>query len=158
MPNQGVCGEKGDKMKNVLIVDHDSARRDLVADALSWVSHDLNLIEARDLDEARTYLGKIDFRLVVVGPDLPCDTRAALVFLRGMLPHSALLTSMKMLSYDREDRARLLNCGADLVFDQRMSATKLSLVFRRYIGPQQVSKVAAEAIDAADWGQALLPA
>lgn len=121
-------------MKNVLVVDADSARRDLIADALSWISPDLSFIEARDLAEACDYLGKVDFRVVIVGPDLPCDTRAALVFLRGMLPHSALLTSTRMTPHDREGPTRLLDCGADLVFDERMSATKLSLVLRPYFG------------------------
>lgn len=122
---------------NILVVDADSARRDVVADALSWIATDFRLFEARDLDEARDCLKRFDFRLVIVGPELPCDTRAALVFLRGSLPHSALLTCMKMSSFDRDGPTRLLDCGADLVFDQRMSATQLSLVLRPYLGHQQ---------------------
>lgn len=121
---------------NILVVDADSARRDVVADALSWIATDFRLFEARDLDEARDCLKRFDFRLVIVGPELPCDTRAALVFLRGSLPHSALLTCMKMSSFDRDGPTRMLDCGADLVFDQRMSATQLSLVLRPYLGHQ----------------------
>ena len=33
----------------------------------------------------------------------------------------------------RDMRARLLDCGANLVFDQRMSATQLGLVLRPYL-------------------------
>jgi len=121
---------------NVLVVDADSARRDVVADALSWIANDYHLFEARDLDEARDCLKRFDFRLVIVGPELTCDTRAALIFLRGILPHSALLTCMKMSSFDRDGPTRMLDCGADLVFDQRMSATQLSLVLRPYLGHQ----------------------
>lgn len=119
---------------NILVIDGDSARRDLVADALSWVSTDYQLHEARDLDEARACLRQWEFRLVIVGPELPCDTRAALVFLRGILPHSALLTCMKLSSQDRDGPTRLMDCGADCVFDQRMSATQLSSVLRPYLG------------------------
>ena len=142
---------------NVLVVDADSERRDVVADALSWVANDYRLFEARDLDEARDCLKRFDFRLVIVGPELPCDTRAALVFLRGSLPHSALLTCMKMSSFDRDGPTRMLDCGADLVFDQRMSATQLSLVLRPYLG-HQVNPEDARQV-ARDWVQpALTPA
>lgn len=142
---------------NILLVDADSERRDVVADALSWVANDYRLFEARDLDEARDCLKRFDFRLVIVGPELPCDTRAALVFLRGSLPHSALLTCMKMSSFDRDGPTRMLDCGADLVFDQRMSATQLSLVLRPYLG-HQVNPEDARQV-AQDWVQpALTPA
>lgn len=142
---------------NILVVDADSERRDVVADALSWIANDYRLFEARDLDEARDCLKRFDFRLVIVGPELPCDTRAALVFLRGSLPHSALLTCMKMSSFDRDGPTRMLDCGADLVFDQRMSATQLSLVLRPYLG-HQVNPEDARQV-AQDWGQpALTPA
>ena len=142
---------------NVLVVDADSERRDVVADALSWVANDYRLFEARDLAEARDCLKRFDFRLVIVGPELPCDTRAALVFLRGSLPHSALLTCMKMSSFDRDGPTRMLDCGADLVFDQRMSATQLSLVLRPYLG-HQVNPEDARQV-ARDWVQpALTPA
>lgn len=142
---------------NVLVVDADSERRDVVADALSWIANDYRLFEARDLDEARDCLKRFDFRLVIVGPELPCDTRAALVFLRGSLPHSALLTCMKMSSFDRDGPTRMLDCGADLVFDQRMSATQLSLVLRPYLG-HQVNPEDARQV-AQDWVQpALTPA
>ena len=124
---------KGERIMNVLVLDTDAGRRDVVADALSWISDDYQLFSARDLGEAREFLKNIDFRLVIVGPDQPCDTHAALVFLRGCLPHSALLTSTKMSSYDRDAPTRLLDCGADLVFDQRMSANQLSLVLRPYL-------------------------
>lgn len=143
---------------NVLVVDADSERRDVVADALSWIANDYRLFEARDLDEARDCLKRFDFRLVIVGPELPCDTRAALVFLRGSLPHSALLTCMKMSSFDRDGPTRMLDCGADLVFDQRMSATQLSLVLRPYLG-HQVSPEHASGMDMRDRIQpALSPA
>ena len=142
---------------NVLVVDADSERRDVVADALSWIANDYRLFEARDLAEARDCLKRFDFRLVIVGPELPCDTRAALVFLRGSLPHSALLTCMKMSSFDRDGPTRMLDCGADLVFDQRMSATQLSLVLRPYLG-HQVNPEDARQV-ARDWVQpALTPA
>ena len=142
---------------NILVVDADSERRDVVADALSWIANDYRLFEARDLDEARDCLKRFDFRLVIVGPELPCDTRAALVFLRGSLPHSALLTCMKMSSFDRDGPTRMLDCGADLVFDQRMSATQLSLVLRPYLG-HQVNPEDARQV-ARDWVQlALTPA
>ena len=142
---------------NILVVDADSERRDVVADALSWIANDYRLFEARDLDEARDCLKRFDFRLVIVGPELPCDTRAALVFLRGSLPHSALLTCMKMSSFDRDGPTRMLDCGADLVFDQRMSATQLSLVLRPYLG-HQINPEDARQI-AQDWVQpALTPA
>ena len=142
---------------NILVVDADSERRDVVADALSWVANDYRLFEARDLAEARDCLKRFDFRLVIVGPELPCDTRAALVFLRGSLPHSALLTCMKMSSFDRDGPTRMLDCGADLVFDQRMSATQLSLVLRPYLG-HQVNPEDARQV-ARDWVQpALTPA
>lgn len=142
---------------NILVVDADSERRDVVADALSWIANDYRLFEARDLDEARDCLKRFDFRLVIVGPELPCDTRAALVFLRGSLPHSALLTCMKMSSFDRDGPTRMLDCGADLVFDQRMSATQLSLVLRPYLG-HQVNPEDARQV-AQDWVQpALTPA
>ena len=143
---------------NVLVVDADSERRDVVADALSWIANDYRLFEARDLDEARDCLKRFDFRLVIVGPELPCDTRAALVFLRGSLPHSALLTCMKMSSFDRDGPTRMLDCGADLVFDQRMSATQLSLVLRPYLG-HRVSPEHAIGMDMRDRIQpALSPA
>ena len=143
---------------NILVVDADSERRDVVADALSWVANDYRLFEARDLAEARDCLKRFDFRLVIVGPELPCDTRAALVFLRGSLPHSALLTCMKMSSFDRDGPTRMLDCGADLVFDQRMSATQLSLVLRPYLG-HQVSPEQASGMDMRDRIQpALSPA
>ena len=142
---------------NILVVDADSERRDVVADALSWIANDYRLFEARDLDEARDCLKRFDFRLVIVGPELPRDTRAALVFLRGSLPHSALLTCMKMSSFDRDGPTRMLDCGADLVFDQRMSATQLSLVLRPYLG-HQVNPEDARQV-AQDWVQpALTPA
>ena len=142
---------------NILVVDADSERRDVVADALSWIANDYRLFEARDLDEARDCLKRFDFRLVIVGPELPCDTRAALVFLRGSLPHSALLTCMKMSSFDRDGPTRMLDCGADLVFDQRMSATQLSLVLRPYLG-HQINPEDARRV-AQDWVQlALTPA
>ena len=142
---------------NILVVDADSERRDVVADALSWIANDYRLFEARDLAEARDCLKRFDFRLVIVGPELPCDTRAALVFLRGSLPHSALLTCMKMSSFDRDGPTRMLDCGADLVFDQRMSATQLSLVLRPYLG-HQVNPEDARQV-AQDWVQpALTPA
>ena len=142
---------------NILVVDADSERRDVVADALSWIANDYRLFEARDLDEARDCLKRFDFRLVIVGPELPCDTRAALVFLRGSLPHSALLTCMKMSSFDRDGPTRMLDCGADLVFDQRMSATQLSLVLRPYLG-HQINPEDARQV-AQDWVQpALTPA
>ncbi len=142
---------------NILVVDADSERRDVVADALSWIANDYRLFEARDLDEARDCLKRFDFRLVIVGPELPCDTRAALVFLRGSLPHSALLTCMKMSSFDRDGPTRMLDCGADLVIDQRMSATQLSLVLRPYLG-HQVNPEDARQV-ARDWVQpALTPA
>ena len=142
---------------NILVVDADSERRDVVADALSWIANDYRLFEARNLDEARDCLKRFDFRLVIVGPELPCDTRAALVFLRGSLPHSALLTCMKMSSFDRDGPTRMLDCGADLVFDQRMSATQLSLVLRPYLG-HQVNPEDARQV-AQDWVQpALTPA
>ena len=142
---------------NILVVDADSERRDVVADALSWIANDYRLFEARDLDEARDCLKRFDFRLVIVGPELPCDTRAALVFLRGSLPHSALLTCMKISSFDRDGPTRMLDCGADLVFDQRMSATQLSLVLRPYLG-HQVNPEDARQV-ARDWVQpALTPA
>jgi len=142
---------------NILVVDADSERRDVVADALSWIANDYRLFEARDLDEARDCLKRFDFRLVIVGPELPCDTRAALVFLRGSLPHSALLTCMKMSSFDRDGPTRMLDGGADLVFDQRMSATQLSLVLRPYLG-HQINPEDARRV-AQDWVQlALTPA
>ena len=142
---------------NILLVDADSERRDVVADALSWIANDYRLFEARDLDEARDCLKRFDFRLVIVGPELPCDTRAALVFLRGSLPHSALLTCMKISSFDRDGPTRMLDCGADLVFDQRMSATQLSLVLRPYLG-HQINPEDARQV-AQDWVQpALTPA
>ena len=139
---------------NILVVDADSERRDVVADALSWIANDYRLFEARDLDEARDCLKRFDFRLVIVGPELPCDTRAALVFLRGSLPHSALLTCMKMSSFDRDGPTRMLDCGADLVFDQRMSATQLSLVLRPYLG-HQINPEDARQV-AQDWVQPAL--
>lgn len=119
---------------NVLVVDANVERRNLVSDALSWIEAEYRLIEANSLEEARAYLKQFDFRLVIIGPDLPCDTRSALIFMRGSLPHSALLTCMNMSSFDRDETIRLVNCGADLVFDQRLSATKLALVLRPYLG------------------------
>lgn len=124
---------------NVLVVDANAERRNLVSDALSWIESEYRLMVAESLQEARDYLKQFDFRLVIVGPDLPCDTRSALIFLRGSLPHSALLTSMNMSSFDRDETTRLVNCGADLVFDQRLSATKLALVLRPYLGHDAVS-------------------
>lgn len=119
---------------NILVVDPSSERRALVLEALSWSIDECLLVESESLEEARTHLKAHDFRVVIVGPDLPEDTLAALVFLRGKLPHSALLTCTKMSRFDREGPTRLLDSGADLVFDQRMSPTQLSLTLRPYLG------------------------
>lgn len=119
---------------NILVVDPSSERRALVLEALSWSIDECVLVESESLEEAKAHLKAFDFRLVIVGPDLPEDTLAALVFLRGKLPHSALLTCTRMSSYDRDAPTRLLDSGADLVFDQRMSPTQLSLTLRPYLG------------------------
>ena len=118
----------------ILVVDPSAERRKLVFDALSWSADDCHLVESENLEQARDCLSKHDFRVVIVGPNLPEDTLAALVFLRGKLPHSALLTCTKMSSRDREGPTRLLKSGADLVFDERMSPIQLSLTLRPYLG------------------------
>jgi DNA-binding response OmpR family regulator len=118
----------------ILVVDPSAERRTLVFEALSWSIDECHLVESESLEQARESLSKHDFRVVIVGPDLPEDTLAALVFLRGKLPHSALLTCTKMSSRDREGPTRLLNSGADLVFDERMSPVQLSLTLRPYLG------------------------
>ena len=118
----------------ILVVDPSAERRKLVFDALSWSTDDCHLVESENLEQARDCLSKHDFRVVIVGTNLPEDTLAALVFLRGKLPHSALLTCTKMSSRDREGPTRLLKSGADLVFDERMSPIQLSLTLRPYLG------------------------
>ncbi|MBP8170077.1 MAG: response regulator transcription factor [Azonexus sp.] len=118
---------------NILIVDPSSERRALVDDALSWVSDQYVLQQTQSLMDAKEQLRGEEFQLVIVGPELPEDTFAALVFLRGWLPHTPLLTYTKMSRFDRDMPARLLDCGANLVFDQRMSATQLGLVLRPYL-------------------------
>ena len=119
---------------NILVVDPSDERRALVREALSWSIDECTMLEAESLEQARDHLKEHDFRVVIVGPNLPEDTLAALVFLRGKLPHSALLTCTKMSRFDREGPTRLLDSGADLVFDQRMSPTQLSLTLRPYLG------------------------
>lgn len=119
---------------NILVIDPSEERRALVREALSWSIDDCNLLESENLQQAKNHLKSHDLRIVIVGPDLPEDTLAALVFLRGRLPHSALLTCTKMSRFDREGPTRLLDSGADLVFDQRMSPTQLSLTLRPYLG------------------------
>ncbi|PKO92029.1 MAG: hypothetical protein CVU16_07435 [Betaproteobacteria bacterium HGW-Betaproteobacteria-10] len=118
---------------NILVVDPSSERRALVNEALSWISDSYTLQTAQSLAEAKEELRGAEFQLVIVGPELPEDTFAALIFLRGWLPHTPLLTYRKMSRFDRDMQARLLHCGANLVFDQRMSATQLGLVLRPYL-------------------------
>jgi CheY-like chemotaxis protein len=85
-----------EEIMNILIVDPSSERRALVDDALSWVSDQYVLQQAQSLMEAKEQLRGEEFQLVIVGPELPEDTFAALVFLRGWLPHTPLLTYTKM--------------------------------------------------------------
>lgn len=118
---------------NILVIDPSSERRALVNDALSWISDNYTLQAAQSLAEAKEQLRDAEFQLVIVGPELPEDTYAALIFLRGWLPHTALLTYRKMSRFDRDIATRLLDCGANLVFDQRMSATQMGLVLRPYV-------------------------
>ena len=63
---------------NILIVDPSSERRALVDDALSWVSDQYVLQQAQSLMEAKEQLRGEEFQLVIVGPELPEDTFAAL--------------------------------------------------------------------------------
>ena len=121
---------------NILVLDTSQERRSLVREAISWIDDCDQLFESETLDAAREILKTTDFRIVIVGPELAEETLSALVFLRGKLPHSALLTCTKISHFDRSGPKRLLDSGADLVFDQRMSATQLAILLRPYFAPQ----------------------
>lgn len=121
---------------NILVIDSCPERRALVDEALSWVSDQYTLHQAPSLSAAQEQLRAEELRLAIVGPEVPEDTFAALVFLRGWLPHTPLLTYTKISQFDRSLPRRLLDCGANLVLDQRLSPTQLGLMLRPYVNCQ----------------------
>jgi len=118
---------------NVLVIDSCPDRRAVVADAMGWMEQKYELFSASSLREAREMTQSIELGLIIVGPDLPEDTLAAIIFLRGWEPNSRIITGTLMSHYDREHPSRLLGCGADLVFDLRLSASRLALIMRPYL-------------------------
>jgi DNA-binding NarL/FixJ family response regulator len=118
---------------NVLVIDSCPDRRAVVADAMGWVEQKYQLFSASSLREAREMTQSVELTLIIVGPDLPEDTLAAIIFLRGWEPNSRIITGTLISHYDREHPGRLLNCGADQVFDVRLSASRLALIIRPYL-------------------------
>lgn len=118
---------------NVLVIDSCPDRRAVVEDAMGWMQMDYQLFSAGSLREAREMTRSVELALIIVGPEIPEDTLAAIIFLRGWEPNSRILTGTYMSRYDREHPSRLLGCGADLVFDLRLSASRLALVIRPYL-------------------------
>ena len=141
---------------NILVLDTSEERRSLIREAISWIDDCDQLFESETLEAASEMLKTTDFRIVIVGPELPGDTLSALVFLRGKLPHSALLTSTKISHFDRSVQKRLLDSGADLVFDQRMAAIHLAILLRPYFSPQS-SKSAVTQRPGSSWQSRIDP-
>lgn len=132
---------------NVLAIDTNPERRRLIGEALSWFDDEHNFFEAEGLGSTEEIIRTVDLRLVIVGPELPEETLAALVYLRGRLPHSNLLASTRMSVFERDAQTRLLDSGADLVFDYRMSATQLALLLRPYLGRPAIQVEPANAFE-----------
>lgn len=122
---------------NVLVIDSCPDRRAVVADAMGWMEKKYELFSAASLKEARELTQAVELSLIIVGPDLPEDTLAAIIFLRGWEPNSRIITGTLMSHYDREYPTRLLSCGADMVFDLRLSASRLALVIRPYLAGEK---------------------
>jgi DNA-binding NarL/FixJ family response regulator len=118
---------------NVLVIDSCPERRAIVAEAMCWLQDKYQLHSAASLREAREISATVDIALIIVGPDLPEDTLAAIVFLRGWLPNSRIITGTLMSHHTRDYPTRLMTCGADLVFDLRLSASRLALIMRPYL-------------------------
>ncbi len=122
---------------NVLVIDSCPDRRAVVADAMGWMEQKHELFSAASLKEARELTHAVELNLIIVGPDLPEDTLAAIIFLRGWEPNSRIITGTLMSHYDRDYPTRLLGCGADMVFDLRLSASRLALVIRPYLAGEK---------------------
>lgn len=129
---------------NILVIDSCPERRAIVAEAMCWLQDKYHLHSAGSLREARELTADIDVALVIVGPDLPEDTLAAIVFLRGWLPNSRIITGTLMSHHTREYPTRLMTCGADLVFDLRLSASRLALVMRPYLPGEKKTQPQAD--------------
>ena len=70
------------------------------------------------------------FQWALVGPDLPEHTLAAITFMRGLMPSTLLIAYDGFDRYDFARQQRILDAGANAVFDIRFSATKIAMLLR----------------------------
>jgi hypothetical protein len=111
---------------DILLLDPDPDRRALISEAITWLEGDYSLHHADSPAAAWTLPGGPDIRAAIVGPAWPDALVDILGALRDRLPQAPLITYTRMSLANRENETALLDAGADLVFDQRMTATRIA--------------------------------
>lgn len=118
---------------NVLVVDAETARRGVISDALAAHVDDYRLFEAASLEEMRGSLRLCEFRMIIIGSVNSGALPEALAELRQRMPDCALLAGTRISPAAGEVATRLLDSGADMVFDLRLSGMALSKALRPYL-------------------------
>lgn len=118
---------------NVLVVDAEAARRGMISDALASHVDDYRLFEAGSLEEMQNRLRLCEFRMIIIGCVFSGELPDALVGLRERLPNCALLAGAKISPAGGDLATLLLDSGADMVFDLRLTGLALSRALRPYL-------------------------
>lgn len=118
---------------NVLVVDAEEARRGMIADALASHVDDYRLFEAASLEEMRGSLRLCEFRMIIIGTVASGSLPEALAGLREHLPDCSLLAGTRISPAGVDVAALLLDSGADMVFDLRLTGLALSRALRPYL-------------------------
>ena len=119
----------------VLVIDADQGRRLRIGEAIEWSGLAISLIEATSVEEGleRASGGRSGVSLVLVGPGKPGNATDALHRLRTLTHPLVLVAYDRFLTGKPEMQRELMQAGADMVFDERMSTFKMALILKRLI-------------------------
>ena len=115
---------------DILLLDPDQERRKRLLEAIDLLGYVRSVRFINNLAETRTMARHGRFSVALVGPDLPEHTLAAITFMRGLMPSTLLIAYDGFDRYDFARQQRILDAGANAVFDIRFSATKIAMLLR----------------------------
>ncbi len=115
---------------DILLLDPDQDRRRRLLEAIDLLGCVRTVRFGSTLAEIRTMARHGHFTVALVGPDIPENSLAAVTFLRGLLPSTLLIAYDGFDRYDHNRQQRILDAGANAVFDIRFSAMKIAMLLR----------------------------
>jgi hypothetical protein len=115
---------------DILLLDSDQERRRRLLEAIDLLGCVRSIRLCGTLAETRTMARHGSFTVALVGPEVPEHSLAAITFLRGLLPSTLLIAYDSFDRYDASKQQRILDAGANAVFDVRFSAMKIAMLLR----------------------------